>query len=100
AAAERAAAQDTGERTVFALPPAEADRTPEAETPGVRVGPLAGAPVPGAGTAAGAGVAPGMAVHAGPAVGPVPVRGIGQGAGPVPAQGAAPAPMPGAAPGV
>ncbi|GHF04060.1 PAS domain-containing protein [Streptomyces griseoluteus] len=100
AAAERAAAQDTGERTVFALPPAEADRTPEAETPGVRVGPLAGAPVPGAGTAAGAGVAPGMTVNAGPAVGPVPVRGIGQGVGPVPAQGVAPAPMPGGAAGV
>ncbi|MGW1132372.1 PAS domain-containing protein [Streptomyces griseoluteus] len=100
AAAERAAAQDTGERTVFALPPAEADRTPEAETPGVRVGPLAGAPVPGAGTAAGAGVAPGMTVSAGPAVGPIPVRGIGQGAGPVPAQGAVPAPAPGDAAGV
>lgn len=92
AAAERAAAQDTGARTVFALPPAEADRTPEAETPGVRVGPLAGAPVPGAGTAAGAGVAPGLAVNAGP----VPVRGLGQGVAPVPAQGAAPAQVPGA----
>ncbi|MGW2468675.1 PAS domain-containing protein [Streptomyces bauhiniae] len=93
AAAERAAAQDTGARTVFALPPAEADRTPEAETPGVRVGPPA-APVPGAGTAAGAGVAPGLAVNAGP----VPVRGLGQGVGPVPGQGAAP--MPGGAAGV
>ncbi|MGW5332420.1 PAS domain-containing protein [Streptomyces bauhiniae] len=124
AAAERAAAQETGARTVFALPPAEADRTPEAETPGVRVGPPAGAPVPGAGTAAGAGVAPGMAVNAGPVpvrglgqgpvpaqgaasaqmpgaaagAGPVPVQGLGQGAGPVPAQGAAPAPMPGVGP--
>ncbi|WP_078858382.1 PAS domain-containing protein [Streptomyces sp. NRRL F-2799] len=94
AAAERAAAQDTGARTVFALPPAEADRTPEAETPGVRVGPPAGAPAPDGGTAAGAGVAPGMAVNAGP----VPVQGLGQGAGPVPAQGAAP--MPGGAQGV
>ncbi|MET7677051.1 hybrid sensor histidine kinase/response regulator [Streptomyces seoulensis] len=94
AAAERAAAQDTGARTVFALPPAEADRAPEPETPGVRVGPLAGAPVPGAGTATGAGIAPGLAVNAGP----VPVRGLGQGVGPVPAQGAAPAPMPGVAP--
>ncbi|MFB7779983.1 hybrid sensor histidine kinase/response regulator [Streptomyces bauhiniae] len=92
AAAERAAAQDTGARTVFALPPAEADRTPEADAaaPGVRVGPSAGAPVPGAGTAAGAGVAPGLAVNAGP----VPVRGLGQGVAPVPAQGAAPAPAP------
>ncbi|QBJ91314.1 PAS domain-containing protein [Streptomyces seoulensis] len=95
AAAERAAAQDTGARTVFALPPAEADRAPEPETPGVRVGPLAEAQVPGAGTAAGAGVAPGLAVNAGP----VPVRGLGQGVGPVPAQGAAPAQMPGVAPG-
>ncbi|WP_405554509.1 PAS domain-containing protein [Streptomyces sp. NBC_01171] len=99
AAAERAAAQDTGARTVFALPPAEADRTPEPEAaPGVRVGPLPGAPVPGAGTAAGAGIAPGMTVNAGPAVGPVPMQGLGQGVGPVPAQGAAP--MPGGAPGV
>ncbi|WP_406124612.1 PAS domain-containing protein [Streptomyces sp. NBC_00989] len=41
AAAERAAAQEAGARTVFALPPAEADRTPEvagataAQAPGV-----------------------------------------------------------------
>jgi len=49
AAAERAAAQEAGARTVFALPPAEADRTPEvsganpvttaAQAPGVPVGP-------------------------------------------------------------
>ncbi|MGW2209573.1 PAS domain-containing protein [Streptomyces sp. NPDC001781] len=87
AAAERAAAQDTGARTVFALPPAEADRTPEAETPGVRVGPLPGAPVPGAGTAAGAGIAPGMTVKAGP----LPVHEVGRGPAPVP-QGAAQVP--------
>ncbi|MFJ3306151.1 PAS domain-containing protein [Streptomyces sp. NPDC086549] len=31
AAAERAAAQEAGSRTVFALPPAEADRSPESE---------------------------------------------------------------------
>ncbi|WP_333774562.1 hybrid sensor histidine kinase/response regulator [Streptomyces sp. IBSBF 3136] len=47
AAAERAAAQEAGSRTVFALPPAEADRSPEpadaaagagtAVTPGVQV---------------------------------------------------------------
>ncbi|GAA3809169.1 PAS domain-containing protein [Streptomyces chiangmaiensis] len=33
AANERAAAADSGARTVFALPPAEADRTPEQNTP-------------------------------------------------------------------
>ncbi|MET7485029.1 PAS domain-containing protein [Streptomyces sp. NPDC005538] len=33
AAAERAAAQEAGARTVFALPPAEADRTPEVAAP-------------------------------------------------------------------
>ncbi|MGX9886704.1 PAS domain-containing protein [Streptomyces sp. NPDC002276] len=45
AAAERAAAQEAGARTVFALPPAEADRTPEtgAQAPGVQVAP--GVPV-------------------------------------------------------
>lgn len=42
AAAERAAAQEAGARTVFALPPAEADRTPEtaAQAPGVPVAPV------------------------------------------------------------
>ncbi|MEV0737694.1 PAS domain-containing protein [Streptomyces sp. NPDC050549] len=44
AAAERAAAQEAGARTVFALPPAEADRTPETGAqmpvaPGVPVAP-------------------------------------------------------------
>ncbi|MGW3102767.1 PAS domain-containing protein [Streptomyces sp. NPDC001100] len=41
AAAERAAAQETGARTVFALPPAEADRTPGtgAQAPGIPVAP-------------------------------------------------------------
>lgn len=45
AAAERAAAQEAGARTVFALPPAEADRVPDASaqvepaTPGVPVAP-------------------------------------------------------------
>ncbi|MFF6989351.1 PAS domain-containing protein [Streptomyces sp. NPDC010273] len=45
AAAERAAAQETGARTVFALPPADADRTPDvpaataAQAPGVPVVP-------------------------------------------------------------
>ncbi|MFJ2162256.1 PAS domain-containing protein [Streptomyces sp. NPDC087856] len=45
AAAERAAAQEAGARTVFALPPADADRTPDvpaataAQAPGVPVAP-------------------------------------------------------------
>ncbi|WP_427921185.1 PAS domain-containing protein [Streptomyces sp. cg40] len=41
AAAERAAAQEAGARTVFALPPAEADRTPETDgqAPGIPVAP-------------------------------------------------------------
>ncbi|MBK6014004.1 PAS domain-containing protein [Streptomyces sp. MBT53] len=49
AAAERAAAQEAGARTVFALPPAEADRTPDA-----------GAQVPGVPVAPGIPVAPGQ----------------------------------------
>ncbi|MGQ4415528.1 PAS domain-containing protein [Streptomyces sp. SAS_269] len=52
AAQERAAAQESGARTVFALPPAEADRSPES-----------------AGTATGVGSATGRA----PVVGPAPV---------------------------
>ncbi|MFD4791107.1 PAS domain-containing protein [Streptomyces sp. NPDC058459] len=95
AAAERAAAQDAGTRTVFALPPAEADRTPESEAPAVRVGPPPGAQLPGAGTAAGTGAAPGMAVNTAPDGGSAP----GAGPVPVPAQGAAPGTL-GNAPGV
>nr|WP_285556448.1 PAS domain-containing protein [Streptomyces hygroscopicus] len=38
AAAERAAAQESGARTVFALPPAAADRVPQAEVPAPRTG--------------------------------------------------------------
>ncbi|MGW3263044.1 PAS domain-containing protein [Streptomyces sp. NPDC001056] len=38
AAAERAAAQESGARTVFALPPAAADRAPQAEAPAPRAG--------------------------------------------------------------
>ncbi|MFE9453043.1 PAS domain-containing protein [Streptomyces sp. NPDC006739] len=45
AAAERAAAQEAGARTVFALPPAEADRTPETAPPGAAT---PGAATPGA----------------------------------------------------
>ncbi|MFE9473762.1 PAS domain-containing protein [Streptomyces griseofuscus] len=54
AAAERAAAQETGARTVFALPPAAADRAPQEEAarvPQAGTGPVqappAAAPVPG-----------------------------------------------------
>ncbi|WP_329253364.1 PAS domain-containing protein [Streptomyces sp. NBC_01478] len=53
AAAERAAAQEAGARTVFALPPAEADRTPDvsaataAQAPGVPGVPVLPGQVPG-----------------------------------------------------
>ncbi|MBC7271091.1 MAG: PAS domain-containing protein, partial [Streptomyces sp.] len=49
AAQERAAAQEAGPRTVFALPPADADRAPTAETP---------TPVPAPGSVAPGSVAP------------------------------------------
>ncbi|MEU0003894.1 PAS domain-containing protein [Streptomyces sp. NPDC006314] len=125
AAAERAAAQEAGgARTVFALPPAEADRQPgpaNAEAsgvavPGAPVGPGAGAPVgpdAGAGTPVGPGagtpVAPGAGVEGQPqAAGPIPgavadaVPGVMAGAvpgavpeaGALPGQGQVPAPMP------
>ncbi|MGV5031172.1 hypothetical protein ACVB8X_01290, partial [Streptomyces sp. NRAIS4] len=75
AAAERAAAQEAGgARTVFALPPAEADRSPESANPANGVG------VP---------VGPGGAVPVGPGTGAVPgaaegqPQAVGQGAGPV-----------------
>ncbi|MFJ4580830.1 hybrid sensor histidine kinase/response regulator [Streptomyces echinatus] len=100
AAAERAAAQEAGgARTVFALPPAEADRSPETAAPangtvpgagaGVPVAPGASAPVP---PGAGAPLAPG----AGPAVDGRPQLAAPQtvapqaGTGPLPAQGQAP----------
>ncbi|MDI1456421.1 PAS domain-containing protein, partial [Streptomyces sp. ATE26] len=48
AAQERAAAQESGARTVFALPPAEADRSPGSAGAATGVGPVTGqAPVPG-----------------------------------------------------
>ena len=65
AATERAAAQETGHRTVFALPPAEADRTTEG-TNGQAV-----PPAPAVATGADA-VGTNAAAHA-PAAGPVPV---------------------------
>ena len=83
AAGERAAAQEAAPRTVFALPPAEADRGP--------------------GTAAASGgqsavpvqeQVPGQGPGQGPVPGQAPVPGQGQGAGPVqgsgPGQGAGP----------
>ncbi|MEV6051669.1 PAS domain-containing protein [Streptomyces sp. NPDC052107] len=74
AAAERAAAAEAGgARTVFALPPAEADRSPQSpdSASGVGTVPAAGG-VPGAGVPVG----PGGAVPVGP--------GVGQVAGPLP----------------
>ncbi|MFF9582579.1 PAS domain-containing protein [Streptomyces achromogenes] len=75
AAAERAAAQEaSGPRTVFALPPADADRSPgtegthEAEGERETPAPVSGtAPVPGAGTAVP--VAPGAGVPSDPGAG-------------------------------
>ncbi|MFJ3806871.1 PAS domain-containing protein [Streptomyces sp. NPDC090073] len=118
AAAERAAAQEAeaaGARTVFALPPADADRSPEsagtvavpdggaapnpaAAAPGTPVGPgvpvdPAGAGVP-VGPSTGAPMGPGAAVVNGPGVGvpvepgaaPAPVAGVLPGPAQVPAQ--------------
>ncbi|MGW4730024.1 PAS domain-containing protein [Streptomyces shenzhenensis] len=100
AAAERNAAQEAGARTVFALPPAEADRSPE----------------PGAGNGGGSGTgqAPGQVPAQLPAVAqaqgvvpaqgqmPVPVQGQmavpAQGQMPVPAQGQVPVPPQGQMP--
>ncbi|MEW2287925.1 PAS domain-containing protein [Streptomyces sp. NPDC047841] len=66
AAAERAAAQDAGgARTVFALPPAEADRSPDVPGPEGHA-----ADAMGAGTGAGTGTAPGAGA---PAAAGVPV---------------------------
>ncbi|MGW5427599.1 PAS domain-containing protein [Streptomyces sp. NPDC004059] len=77
AAAERAAAQEAGgARTVFALPPAEADRSPQSpdSASGVGTAPAAGG-VPGAGVpvAPGAGAVPGGADGQSQAAGPVQV---------------------------
>ncbi|MFF9773127.1 PAS domain-containing protein [Streptomyces sp. NPDC013978] len=112
---ERAAAPEPGARTVFALPPAEADRGPEyAEAAGLGPVPLPAAPgAPGApmpmplpaGTTGTAGPAQdgegyegeggqGAAATAPPGVpavgGPVPVGGQVPGGGPVPPGGVAP----------
>ncbi|WP_327402883.1 PAS domain-containing protein [Streptomyces sp. NBC_01288] len=68
AAAERAAAQEAGARTVFALPPAEADRTPEGSG-------ATAAQAPGVGVAPGVAVAPGVPVVPGVPVAPGQVPG-------------------------
>ncbi|MEV5170816.1 PAS domain-containing protein [Streptomyces flaveolus] len=123
AAAERAAAQEAGgARTVFALPPAEADRSPDSpDTPGtgaavpvppgggtdagaapetgVPVAPGASAPVgPHAGAPAGVPVAPGAVAPTGPDAGvpvaPGAVAPVVPGAGPLPGQVQVPAQMP------
>ncbi|MFF3917796.1 PAS domain-containing protein [Streptomyces sp. NPDC001852] len=119
AAAERAAAQEAGgARTVFALPPAEADRSPQSpdSASGVGTVPAAGG-VPGAGVPVAPGgtvpvgpggtavpvgpgtavpVGPGTAVPVGPGAGAVPgvAAGQPQGAGPGAGQGAGPLPVP------
>ncbi|MQY35731.1 hypothetical protein SRB17_37220 [Streptomyces sp. RB17] len=102
AAAERAAAQEAGgARTVFALPPAEADRSPQSADAATGVGtvPAAGG-VPGAGVPVG----PGGAVPVGPGAGAVPgAEGQPQSAGPIAGPGlvpgSAPVPVPGQASG-
>ncbi|MFG2132686.1 PAS domain-containing protein [Streptomyces sp. NPDC048751] len=80
AATERAAAQQAGPRAVFALPPAEADRTAEAAEG------TEGAP----GTAGAPGGAPGAAGVPGTAIAPGQVPAQAQ----APAQGAVPQPVP------
>ncbi|MEU1301779.1 PAS domain-containing hybrid sensor histidine kinase/response regulator [Streptomyces shenzhenensis] len=79
AAAERNAAQEAGARTVFALPPAEADRSPE----------------PGAGNGGGSGGGTGQAPGQVPAQVPVQVPAVAQAQGAVPAQGQMPVPAQG-----
>ncbi|MFC5213990.1 PAS domain-containing protein [Streptomyces coerulescens] len=77
AAAERSAAQEAGARTVFALPPAEADRAPAEAAQGP--GQAEPAQAPGAGPAAAASMTP--VSPAAPAPVPVPAQVPGQGQG-------------------
>ncbi|MGW3203677.1 PAS domain-containing protein [Streptomyces sp. NPDC001135] len=89
AAAERAAAQEAGARTVFALPPAEADRSPQSADAANGVGTVpASGGVPGApaGPAGTVPVGPGAVAPAGPGAGAVP--GAAEGQPGVPGQGA------------
>ncbi|MGW5633413.1 PAS domain-containing protein [Streptomyces sp. NPDC003832] len=88
AANERAAAQDSGPRTVFALPPAEADRADmDTDTDQDEAAPGQG-PVQAPGLVQGQGQAPGLVQAQGQA--PGLVQGQGQAPGLVQAQGQAP----------
>ncbi|MET8947372.1 PAS domain-containing protein [Streptomyces sp. NPDC004542] len=92
AAAERAAAQEAGARTVFALPPADADRPagmPEAQGQGQAQGLV---PVPGQAQAVGQAQVPGQAQAQAQAQAPgqVPAQAVGQAQGQ--AQGLVPVP--------
>ncbi|MFJ3494894.1 PAS domain-containing protein [Streptomyces sp. NPDC086091] len=91
AANERAAAQEAGPRTVFALPPAEADRTDDdGDGDGGGDGKGGGGAV-GAGAAVPAGQPPQQPQPPSPSV----ASGPGGAAQPVPAQGLAAVPLPG-----
>ncbi|MFJ4949694.1 PAS domain-containing protein [Streptomyces sp. NPDC088760] len=105
AAAERAAAQEAGARTVFALPPADADRAPAGAEPANGAAPAPGAAVPvvpgasaPAGPNAGVPVAPGAGGPSVPGPGTAadarPQVGTAAGAGPLPGQVQVPAQMP------
>ncbi|MFF1307300.1 PAS domain-containing protein [Streptomyces sp. NPDC058307] len=109
AASERAAAQEAAPRSVFALPPAEADRPDdgtEATGPG-EVQVQAQGQIPGQaqgqvpGQVAGLGQVPGQVAGLGQVPGQVPVAGPGQVPvqGQLPGQIQPPAPVPPAAPG-
>jgi PAS domain S-box-containing protein len=96
AANERAAAQEAGPRSVFALPPAEADRTPDADAnAGVPAAPGAGAqglmPVQPQVAGQGPVAAPGQGPVSAPGQGPV----AAPGQGPMPAAGQGPVAAPG-----
>ncbi|MEH0545381.1 PAS domain-containing protein [Streptomyces sp. B21-105] len=99
AANERAAAQEAGPRTVFALPPAEADRTTDVagNVPGSAPGPVSGGSGPAhvQGQDQGQGQGQGQGQPDGPV--PVPVAGVMQAPGLVQAPGQAPGQVPAAA---
>ncbi|MFJ8788460.1 PAS domain-containing protein [Streptomyces sp. NPDC102462] len=101
AAAERALAQEAAARTVFALPPADADRSPEPGAGNADNGAGTGqAPVPAPGNVPPQ--APGQVPGVTRAQGTVPAQGAmpvpAQGQSPVPAQGQVPVPAPGQMP--
>ncbi|MER5430922.1 PAS domain-containing protein [Streptomyces sp. NPDC002588] len=113
AATERAAAQEAGPRTVFALPPAEADRATDGAAAGTATAAAAaaaaGMPTGAAGGPDGGGGsgAPGQPQSAGalpaPVPGPVPSPAPGpvppSMPGPIPGQVPGPVPVPGQVPG-